>query len=201
VCSRHVGLVAAHLVMVRHAAAADLHPAVGTLAQEPALQPQLEVAVFLSGAEEFVMGQRRLQAAADDRSLFDAEDFEISLPAVEQPFDAALARGRRDETGHCCRSRPGQETSPRRFDRHASVLSQPLCQDPCQESNVAFRLAAGLAPRGPGARLTRHCFPDTQQPRHLCRFTPAAIGSAKRRGRRPAPLARCCRRAGSRRAS
>ena len=70
--------------MVRHALAADLHPAVGPVAQEPELQPQLEIAVLLRGAEEVVVWHASLQASADDRPILDPERLEVPFPAIER---------------------------------------------------------------------------------------------------------------------
>ena len=96
IAAAHVRLIPRDLVMIRDASGAELDAGICTLPSEQLeLQPQLEIAIRLRGAEKFVSRDLALQRATDDGAILDAENREIPLPACEglpvKNLDAALA--------------------------------------------------------------------------------------------------------------
>ena len=82
----HVGLVAAHFVVLGDALRPKLHARVGPLAvaEELELDLQLEVAVGLRRAKELVARDGRLERAADDGPVLDTPSLlGVAVPAGE----------------------------------------------------------------------------------------------------------------------
>src|SRR5437868_892347 len=81
-----IRLVAAHLMVVRNALRAKLHPGVGPgpVAEELELHLQLEVAIALRRAEELVAWDYLFQGAAGDGAVLDAPGVLcVAFPAGE----------------------------------------------------------------------------------------------------------------------
>jgi len=128
----HVGLITDHFVVVRNSFGAELDSGVGSgrIAEQFDFQPQLEIAVFLRRAEEFVARDILFQRPAGDCAALDSEEAQIAFPAferfpVEQSLRAALicASGYQQKREKNDRERQDEFTTRRSDHNHLSSVS------------------------------------------------------------------------------